>query len=148
MEATIEALLLHFASACTSHGQYADDLLSVMQLLSEQHPEHSIDGDFLNEVYRALDVRLDHVIEPQVEWLFKNLMIQKCLGMQLSLGYNGEDQPRMLRAKIAQGFLDIRLATLIITYSIKNVLAVAGTDARKAGLLNLLSEPVKHDSHS
>jgi len=141
LEATVEVLILHFTSACTSHGQYADDLLSVMQLFSEQHPQDSIDGDFLDEAYRALDVRLDHVVEPQVEWLFKNLMIQKCLGMQLSLGYNGEHQPRMLRAKIAQGFLDIRLATLIITYSIKNVLAVAGTDARKAGLSNHLSGP-------
>jgi len=114
-----------------------------MQLFSEHHPNDSIDDEFLSEVYRALDVRLDHAIEPQVEWLFKNLMIQKCLGMQLSLGYNGDHKPRMLRAKIAQGFLDIRLATLIITYSIKNVLAVAGTDARKAGLLNHFSEPRK-----
>ena len=108
-----------------------------MRLFSEQHPERSIDHSFLSEAYRLLDVRLDHAIEHQVEWLFKNSMIQRCLGMQLSLGYYGEQKPRTLCAKIAQGFLDIRAVTLIITHSVKNVLPAAGTDARKAGSLDI-----------
>lgn len=131
----MQALILQFTSACTSHGQYADDLLTVMQLFSEQHPQSSMDNRFLSEAYRALDIPLDHAIESHMDWMFKNSIIQKVLGMQLSLGYGGEQQARSLRANIAQGFLDIRLATLAITYAIRNALKAAGTDAIKAGSL-------------
>ena len=134
-----EAFTLHFATACTSYGQYHDDLLAAMQLFSDQHIGNSIADNFLRAAYRALDIRLDHAIEAQIDWLFKNVMIQRCLGVQLSLGYHGDQKPRTLSAKVAQGLLDIRAVTLIITYSVKNAIAAAGTDSRKAGLLDYLS---------
>ena len=104
-----------------------------MQLFSKQHLGNDLYGNFLSEAYRALDVRLDHAIEPGIDWLFKNVMVQRCLGVQLSLGFSGKQKPCTLSAKIAQGLLDIRAVTLIITYSVKNAIATASADARKAG---------------
>lgn len=60
-------------------------------------------------------------------------MVQRCLGMQLSLGSSGERYPRPLPAKIAQAFLDVRSVTLILTYTLKSIAGGSNpeTDRRK-----------------
>ncbi|KAG7006694.1 hypothetical protein G7Y79_00013g034660 [Physcia stellaris] len=120
-EAATEAFALHFSTACSSHGNYQDDLIAVIQLFSKQHPDGNTQRDFLSEIYRVLEVRLDHSLESHPDYLFKSPMVQRCLGMQLSLGSSGERHPRPLPAKIAQAFLDVRSVTLILTYTLKSI---------------------------
>ncbi|KAL8822394.1 MAG: hypothetical protein Q9191_006872 [Dirinaria sp. TL-2023a] len=134
LEAIAEGFVLHFSSACTSYGNHQADLLAVMQLFSDHHPDSKIDQRILNELYRVLDIRLDHAMRAQPDWLFKNSIIQRCLGSQLSLGYHGTQLPRSLPAKIAQGFLDIRSATLITMYGARKKVPdqQAPTDAERA----------------
>lgn len=140
VEATTEASILQFATACTSRGQHLDDLLAVMQRFSEQHPDNEINDKFLLDAYSTLEINLDHSIDSKPDYLFMNPMIQKCFGMQLSIGWQGERAERALRAKIAQGFLDVRAVALAITYCVKNVLSVANTpDTRKADEINSIT---------
>ena len=119
LEAIAEGFVLQFSSACTSFTNHQADLLAVVQLFSDHHPGSKVDQRILNELYRVLEIRLDHAIEAQPELLFRNSMIQRCLGTQLSLGYHGIRLLRSLPAKIAQGFLDIRSATLITMINVK-----------------------------
>ena len=136
-EAVAQAFGLHFSTASRSANNYQDDLLSVMQFFSEHYSDSRIDHDVLDVVYRMLDIRLDHAVEPQADWLFKNAMLQRCLGMQLSFGYHGERIGRSLRARIAQGFLDVRAIVLITTYTLKSKPPNqnAESEAKRAGEL-------------
>lgn len=146
-EATTEAFTLQFSTACASYSSYQDDLIAVMQLFFKQHPHGDTEREFLSEIYRVLEVRLDHSLEPQPDYLFKSPTVQRCLGMQLSLGYSGEAKPRPLPTKIAKAFLDIRSTTLLMTYTLKSISGVPNPEndprkqqdieSRKAGTLPL-----------
>lgn len=118
-EAVMEAFVLHFSAACKSSGNHQTDLLAVLQQFSEHHPGSQKGREFLHELYRANDTRLDHAVEPQPDWLFMNNIVQRSLGTQLAIGYRGTQLSRSLPTKIAQGLLQIRCVTLITTYNIK-----------------------------
>ena len=135
--------MLQFSIACTSYGNHHDDLLAVMQLFSNQHSnisarsaQGSIEGVFLSEIYRVLGVNVDHSGDPQPEQLFRNQMIQRCLSMQLSLGYQGETKHRSLSAKIAWTILNLRFASLIFAFAFKKPpnMSVAESDNQKPGI--------------
>lgn len=135
--------MLQFSIACTSHGNHHDDLLAVMQIFLNQHSnvstesaQGSIERVFLSEIYRVLGVNVDHSGDLQPEQLFRNQMIQRCLSMQMSLGYQGEKKHRSLSAKIAWTILNLRFASLIFTFALKrppNVSATEG-DPKKPGI--------------
>ena len=104
-----------------------------MQQFSQQNPPGKVAQDFLREIYRVLEVRLDHAVDPQADYLFRNVIVQRCVGMQLALGYSGERKTRPLPAKLAQAFLDVRSTTLIMMYALKSVTGAPTNenDARK-----------------
>lgn len=81
--------------------------------------ESSFERTFLVEIYRVLNVNVDHSIKPQLEQLFRNPMIQRCLAMQMSLTYQGERKHRSLPAKVAWTFLNLRYASLIFAWACK-----------------------------
>ena len=128
-----------------SFGSYQDDLLAAMQLFAKQYPSSNVEQDFLGEAYRVLDVRLDHSLEANADYLFKSPMVQRCLGTQLALSDSSEQKPRLMPAKIAQAFLNIRSITLSMGYTLKSVSAAINpdndarkqqeSDARKTGML-------------
>ena len=120
-EAATEAFTLYYSTACASYGSYQDDLVAAIQTFSRQHPHGNIERNFLSEICRILEVRLDHSMEPQLEYLFKNPMIQRCLSMQLSLGYLGKPKSRSLPAKVAHTLLDIRATTIVMTCTLRNL---------------------------
>ena len=120
-EATTEAFTLYYSTACASFGSYQDDLVAAIQTFSRQHPHGNIERNFLSEICRVLEVRLDHSVEPQLDYLFKSSMIQRCLSMQLSLGYTGQRKSRSLPAKVAHALLDIRATTLVMTYTLRSM---------------------------
>ena len=136
IEAATEAFVLQFSIACTSLGNHHDDLLAVMQLFSIQHSnvstvsaKNNAELVFLNEIYRVLGVNVDHSGDPQPEQLFRNQMIQRCLSMQMSLGYQGEKKHRSLSAKVAWTILNLRFTSLIFTFAFKKPPNVPGIES-------------------
>lgn len=138
IRAATEAFVLQFSIACTSHGNYNDDLLAMMQLFVHQHSNElarqgltktSVEETFLIEIYRVLGVHVDHSVDPQLDQLFKNQMIQRCLSMQLSLGYQGESKHRSLPAKVAWTILNIRFAALIFAWAFKRPVGAPGPES-------------------
>ncbi|MCJ1266503.1 mediator complex subunit [Lobaria immixta] len=128
VEAATESFVLQFAIACTSHSNHTDDLLAVMQSFLKQRSNDwteqglligNLEENFLSDIYRVLGVNIDHSVDPQPEQLFRNQMIQKCLSMQMSLGYPGERQHRSLSSKVALTILNLRFASLMLAYSFK-----------------------------
>lgn len=134
IEAATEAFTLHFAIASTSNqgnqGNQIDDLLSVIQLFSKHLSstreeggqfEGAIEANLFGEIYRVLDVAIDYTLGAgeNIETLFKYPLAQRCLGMQLSLGYSGEGQQRSISAKVAWTMLNLRLTSLMLFYTIK-----------------------------
>ena len=122
LEAITEAFALQLSAASTSWSNYQADLLAVMQLFAEQNSDSATTcRRVLSELYRALEVRLDHALEAQADWLFINPIIQRCLGTQISLSCYTREIPRSLPSSIARSLLDIRSGTLVTTYNLKNV---------------------------
>lgn len=133
--------MLHFATSC-SFGTQSEDLLAVIQLFSRQHSrdwmdqgvfEGSLEENFLNEIYRVLQVNLDHAVDPQADYLFKNQMVQRCLGMQVCLGYSGETQHRSVATKVAWTILNLRFTFILLAYALKRPNQGADSEAKKPG---------------
>lgn len=132
IEATIEAFTLHFAVASTSNqGNQIDDLMSVIQPFSKQVSNARQEGgqfagaiemNIFSEIYRVLDVGVDYTLGAgeNIEALFRYPLAQRCLGMQLSLGYSGAGQRRSITAKVAWTILNLRHTSLMLLYSIKS----------------------------
>lgn len=131
IEAATEAFTLHFAIASTSNqGNQIDDLLSVIQLFSKHLSsakeeggqfEGAIEANLFSEIYRVLDVAIDYTMGAgeNIETLFRNPLAQRCLGMQLSLGYLGEGQQRSISAKVAWTMLNLHHTSLMFLYTFK-----------------------------
>lgn len=131
------AFILQFLIACTNPGNHHDDLLAIMQLFLNQHPDNwmpvgeaqtSIEVTFLNDIYRILGVHFDYFVDSPPQQLFKNQMTQRCLSMQMSLGFRGERKHRSIPAKVAWTLLNIRCAALIFTFAFKNPRNAPGSE--------------------
>lgn len=131
IEAATEAFTLHFAIASTSNqGNQIDDLLSVIQLFSKHISsareeggqfEGAIEANLFSEIYRVLDVAIDYTMGAvdNIESLYRYPLAQRCLSMQLSLGYSGEGQQRSISAKVAWTMLNLRHTSLMLIYTLK-----------------------------
>lgn len=131
IEAATEAFTLHFAIASSSNqGNQIEDLLSVIQPFSKQLSNAREEGgqfagaiemNLFSEIYRVLDVGIDYTLGAgeNIETLFRYPLAQRCLGMQLSLGYSGEGQQRSISAKVAWTMLNLRHTSLMLLYAIK-----------------------------
>ncbi len=81
----------------------------------------ALEHDFLNEIYRVLNVNVDYLSDPQQEKLFRNPMIRGCLSVQASFGFKGAQKHQTLAAKIASTTLNLRVASLTFTFMFSNV---------------------------
>ena len=147
VRAAATAFVRQHAIACSSHGHY-NDLLAIMQLFLAQYStlcsprglnENSFERTFLVEVYRVLNVNVDHSIKPQLEQTFRNPIIQRCLAMQMSLSYQGEKKHRSLPAKVAWTFLNLRYTSMMFAWLCKKPSGDPGgeSDMMKPGNLSL-----------
>lgn len=144
IEAATEAFTLQFAIASTSNqGNQIEDLLSVIQLFSKQlssareeggHFEGAFETNLFSEIYRVLDVGIDYTLGAgeNTKTLFKYSLAQRCLGMQLSLGYSGEGQKRSISAKVAWAMLNSRHTSLMLLYAI-NLYKQENSERKKIG---------------
>lgn len=99
----------------------------------------NLEETFLGDVYRVLGANIDHSIDPQPEQLFRNHLTQRCLSMQMSLGYSGEGQHRSLSAKVALTTLNLRFTSLMLAYSFKKPnVPGADSDIKKPGKFGTL----------
>lgn len=131
IETATETFTLHFAIASTSNqGNQIDDLLSVIQLFTKHlssarkeggQVKGAIEAKLFSEIYRVLDVAIDYTLDAgeNIEILLRYPLAQRCLGMQLSLGYSGEGQQRSISAKVAWTMLNLRHTSLMLFYTIK-----------------------------
>ncbi|KAI9804371.1 MAG: mediator complex subunit [Piccolia ochrophora] len=108
----VVALALQFAYSCTNHVNN-DDIRVLLERLGNTYVEQH----FVNEIYRALNMSVDHSVESQAEKLFRNNILQRCLSMQDSLGFEGDRSHREAPAKLAWLTLHLRQLALIFTYT-------------------------------
>lgn len=136
VQAATMAFVRQNSIACSSHGHH-DDLLAIMRLFLTQHStlctshestESSVERTFLVEIYRVLEVNVDHAINAQPEQLFRNNLIQRCLAMQMSLCYEGERKHRKLPGKVAWTFLNLRYASLTFAWAFKKPSGAPGAE--------------------
>lgn len=86
-------------------------------------------------------MNVDHSIKPQLEHMFRNSMIQRCMAMQMSLSYQGERKHRSLPAKVAWSFLNLRYAAMMFAWLSKKPSGEPGSesDMMKPGRLPFYS---------
>ncbi|KAH0564742.1 hypothetical protein GP486_001870 [Trichoglossum hirsutum] len=149
-------LFLHFALSpnhCLAIGVDADGdpKLKVMEYtlgsLDAQEGDgfkvltlEELEHQFLSESQRAIGMNVDYSHEPQYEKLFRNSVIQRCLSLQNTLGYKGEQNHRSLTAKIAWATLHLRLAALTFAITFNNVKSTGGAE-------NDYTRPGRHTSY-
>lgn len=138
--------------ASTSHGNHHDDLLALMQLFSKQHEMQqvqlgsmlisNIGKNFLSEIYRVLGINVDYALNPNPD-ILRNQMIQRCLSMQGSLGYEGEQKHGSLPAKIAWTILNLRFISLSFAFAFKKPAGAPGAEpeTKRPGKPHALGKP-------
>ncbi|KAL8816750.1 MAG: hypothetical protein Q9223_004290 [Gallowayella weberi] len=124
-EAVAVASLMQFNMACGGYGNHHDDLSATMQVFQQQHlkddPQqaHNFTHAFLSDMYRILQLNIDYSGDTKTEIYLKNVLHQKTLSMQLSLGYRGEREHRTLSSKVAFAILQLRWAALTFAMGLK-----------------------------
>ena len=118
LEAVNEAFVLQGSLAILNPITYSDDLLATLETFTTHHlfqdtlqcnPAESFKWRFLSEVYRLLGLQYDYSLNAQDNSLLKAAVIQRCLSLQASLGFNGtRNVPPSLSSQVAQCILDLR----------------------------------------
>ena len=105
------------------------------EVVDSKSTSNNIKASVLSEIYRVLGIIVDFSVDPQLDQLFKNSTIQRCLSMQASLGYHGESKPRSLPSKVAWTILKLRITALILTGAFSKTADALGTEIgiRKPG---------------
>lgn len=67
----------------------------------------------LSEIYRVLGQSIDHSMDAQLDQSFQKQIFQRCLSLQSSLGYIGEDFSRSLPGLVAWTSLGTRYCTML-----------------------------------
>lgn len=130
LETANEALAMQFAAAALTGGNYIDDLLAITQLFSKQHLYYPTqfqtvpmlqNGDVFmehiaSEMYRMHGINVDHAMDPHPDPQFKLPLPQRCLNVQVALGYFGDDKPRARSSMLAWAIVNIRYISVILAY--------------------------------
>ncbi|KAF8474729.1 mediator complex, subunit Med16 [Kalaharituber pfeilii] len=95
------------ASGCNNMVNNDDVLVILRPLRSD-----GFNKALISEVHKALSLKMDFTSETPNERLFRNPILQRCLSLQTSIYYEGEDAPMHLGAKLAWIFLHLRIASL------------------------------------
>ncbi|KAL8985855.1 MAG: hypothetical protein Q9205_000573 [Flavoplaca limonia] len=125
IEAVAEACLMQFNMSYVGYGNYHDDLSAVMQKFQKHflkdRPEEAREfvHVFLSDMCRILQLNVDYSGDSKIENYLKNVLHQKTLSMQHSLGYHGEQQHRTLPSKVAFAILQLRWAALTFLMGLK-----------------------------
>ncbi|KAI4283090.1 MAG: hypothetical protein L6R38_002443 [Xanthoria sp. 2 TBL-2021] len=116
---------MQFNMSCIGYAIYYDDLSALMQNFQKQHLKNRLKEAqdfvhvFLSDMYRILQLNVDYSGDIKIENYLKNGLHQRTLSMQLSLGYQGEEQHRTLPSKIAFAILQLRWAALTFLVGLK-----------------------------
>ena len=130
LEAVNEAFVLQGSLAILNPITYSDDLLATLETFTSQHlfqetlqgnPAESFKWRFLSEVYRLLGLQYDYSLNAQDNSLLKAAVIQRCLSLQASLGFNGtRNVPPSLSSQVAQSILDLRFVAYALMMAKKS----------------------------
>ena len=122
LEVANEAFVMQNSLASMASPIYSDDLLSTMQAFESQHlykavtlvpPPSEADSDtfkwrFLSEMYRVLGLHVDYSIDAHPQQIINNGAMQRCMGIQASLGWEGASLRPSLPALVAQTALELK----------------------------------------
>lgn len=86
----------------------------------------AVERGILSDVYRALNQSADCSFDPQHDRLARNLMLLRCLSIQDSFGYHGDQTHRTVSGKVARTTLDLRLVSLIFIFAFTPSIKSAG----------------------
>ena len=112
--------------AYVGYGNHHDDLSATMQSFQKQYlkdrPEEAngFVQAFLRDMYRITQLNVDYSGDIKTELYLKNALHQKALSLQLSLGYQGEQQHRTLPFKVSFAILQLRWAALTLVMGLKS----------------------------
>lgn len=126
VEALAEAFVMQFSISCSGYSNYHDDLSATMQLFQDQHLKEDnfaqaprFLNSFLSDVHRVLSLNIDFSGDTKTEIYLKNVLHQKTLSMQLSLGCWGGQRRQSLSSKVAFATLQLRWAALTFAMGLK-----------------------------
>lgn len=122
-----EAFVLLLSSASLTTWNCTEDILYTLQTFSGQFlvdaateaglpflsDQKAFKAHLLSEIYRVLGFALDHSMDQQLDQAFKSHYFQRCLNLQASLGYSGDDFSRSLPALVAWTILNSRHSTMV-----------------------------------
>ena len=117
------ALITQLSKACRN-GTNHDDLLAVMQRFFVEQTSFGLDQQafvhrLLRELYRVLQVNTSHTLTASPDELLRLPQIQRCLSLQVSLGYFGEERHQTLSAKCAWTMLNVRMVSWSFAFAFK-----------------------------
>ncbi|KAL8920524.1 MAG: hypothetical protein Q9172_004478 [Xanthocarpia lactea] len=125
-EAVAAACVMQFNMAYIGYGNHHDDLSATMQSFQKQYlkdrPQEAngFVEAFLSDMYRITQLNVDYSGDIKTELYLKNALHQKALSLQLSLGYQGEQQHRALSFKVSFAILQLRWAALTLVMGLKS----------------------------
>ena len=134
------AFIIQLSKACRN-GTNHDDLLAILQRFFDEQVSLGLDQQafvhrFLAELYRVLQVNTSHTLTASPDELLRLPQIQKCLSVQVSLGYSGEEKYRTLSAKCAWTLLNVRMVSLSFAFAFKKPADANGeSEMNKPGAL-------------
>ena len=124
-----EALVTQLAIAC--RGVSSEDVLATAQLFSRQcltnqmHMEYgpsvntitTFNRALISGVYRISGVPLDHALLEQPDSTAKNMLLQRCLGIQAAVDFQGEAVVRRVQELVASVTFNLRYIFFALSYS-------------------------------
>ena len=85
------------------------------------------------EISKVLKVHVDYTEDNQADPLLRNSLIQFCLSIQNSMGFQGQYQPRTFAGKLAWIGLQLRNVVILLTMA-SNVTVPMGNGERLSPL--------------
>ncbi|KAL3428047.1 RNA polymerase II mediator complex subunit sin4-like protein [Phlyctema vagabunda] len=108
--AMVAAFTTASASAVVT-GANIDDILATLKYINKD----SLVFDWPSELTRMLKSNVDYSEEAHYDPLIRNTVIQLCLSIQVSLGFNGEFLPRSFAGKFGWVVLQLRSIVVLVT---------------------------------
>ena len=130
-ERLCEAFVQQLSYTCMIPTGYAEDTLCVLQTFSQyvlidalpdtdmSYPRLADREEFhnqlLSEIYRIMGLNLDKSMDSTADHAYQNPRLQRCLNLQPSFGYAGEDFSRSLPGLVASTALGLRYCSMLLS---------------------------------
>lgn len=126
-----EAFVMQCTYVGTTQLNYAEDVYFALQIFTNQYLVSQVQTGGLpflayrdnfcahlsGEMFRMLDIDLDHSMDTQPDAAFRKFNLQRCLNLQASLGFYGTHVRRSLPGLVAWTILNSRFCAIFFATS-------------------------------